>query len=199
MMKWTASEMKDVKKDAVEQISEMLRGVRMWGERHYDVMKNADWEDRVVQRVYGSDKGPIQRGVTLRVWPLEEANREILRELDERLALMFRGMIGVGIKRPSIVSFVEYRRLLFSREIADSFDGHPERWLGANLVLQRLESTGRLATQYDKFEMFGDVVTKNGSGITFHSDRRILRPEMIRRGLILARRAKKDGNKSSKN
>jgi hypothetical protein len=163
--------------------------VRVWGDRRWDQVNCVSVEDRLLWRVYEVNGRPVERQVKLRFWPLEETNKDILFDLDLRITGMFRTFKGVGVKRPSIVGYYVFFHRLFEREIADSYDGSPERWTSVNLVLSRLYSTARIATRYDQFDRFGPITRERDGDITFDYTRDVLASELVKRGLMKRKKA----------
>jgi hypothetical protein len=164
--------------------------VRVWGNRRWDQINGASFENRLLWRVYEVGGKPVERQVDIRFWPLEETNKEVLFDLDLRIVGMFRTLKGIGIKRPSIVGYHVFFHRLFERGIADSYDGSPEKWTSVNLVLSRLYSTARIATRYDQFDKFGPITRECNGNVTFYYTRDILARELVKRGLM---RKRKDG------
>lgn len=168
----------------------LIESIMRWGSRRGDLIEIPEFVDEEVPRLYEHNGRPMEIMVPIRIWPLERSNSGFWGELDVQISILFRQMKGAGIHRPSIVSYCMYRDYIFLKDIADSFDGNPAGWAGANFVLQRLHSTARLAARYDRFDCFGPVVERTANGVIVHMSRSILRPELVRRGLVRGRKGK---------
>jgi hypothetical protein len=165
-------------------LDKQVDSLMQWGVRRWNLIEVPEWTEDEVGRVYLDRGQPQERLVVLKRWPLEEANAKLIGELDSRIADFFRSLKGIGIQRPSIVGYQRYFNYIFKRETEEFFGDNKQKWAGASLILNRLESTGRLATRFDKFDMFGPIrIWKNDKVIIFF-DRNIMRPALIRRGLL---------------
>jgi len=183
------SQIKDVPPDRTGDLLGFIKSIQLWGSRRQEFIEIPEFYSVDVSRVYSHNDGkPFCALVSIKVWPLEEANKGLLRELDIQITILFRKMKGVGIARPSFVAYCMYWDYLWSKEVMESFDNNRLGWAGASLVLHRLDSTSRLAAMYDRYDDFGPVRKWSNGIVTSYMDRKILRPELIRRGLIQDRR-----------
>lgn len=165
-------------------LDKQVDSLMQWGVRRWNLIEVPEWAEEEVGRVYMGDEKPQERLVVLKRWPLEQANGKLIGDLDSRIADFFRSLKGIGIQRPSIVGYQRYFHYIFLRETEKIFGESMQKWAGASLILNRLESTGRLATRFDKFDMFGPVRIWKKDRVLVFFDRNIMRPALVRRGLM---------------
>lgn len=165
-------------------LDKQVDSLMQWGVRRWNLIEVPEWLEKEVGRVYMDRGQPQERLVVLKRWPLEEANARLIGDLDSRIADFFRSLKGIGIQRPSIVGYQRYFHYIFKRETEELFGDNMQKWAGAYLILNRLESTGRLATRFDKFDMFGPIRIWKKDKVLVFFERKIMRPALIRRGLL---------------
>lgn len=156
----------------------------VWGIRRWSQVVVPEFCDGEVLQIVHEEHGPDERRVQLRIWPLEKSNPDMLEDLDVQIVAYYRILKGLGIDRPSIVGCYAYRDALYCCDNEALFLDNRQKWAGASLVWHRLESTGRLAVRYADFDQFGPVRVESEKNVTCHFSKNILRPEMVRRGLL---------------
>ena len=161
-----------------------MNALFIWGVRRWDRVQNPDFCEKDKLIVFDDGDGPCERIEMVKVWPLEEFNHDLCQELDSRIIDTYRKLKGAGIHRPSIIAPYCYLDELYSRDNEEMVYESPRKWASASLVWHRLNSTGRLATRYDQFDRFGPVRIYKKKHIELCFDRKVLRPEMVRRGLL---------------
>jgi hypothetical protein len=157
----------------------------LWGERRAQDVTVPERETREVRRVYQLEGGPREVPVEKAIWPLESANKGLLRELDARIVQAYRAMKGVGFERPSIVLSLRYFSYSHTVDRGDKFVENPKAWAGVMLVCQRLEGACRLAVRFEFPERFGPKITdhKDGSWSVEYT-KEAWRPALVRRGIV---------------
>jgi hypothetical protein len=161
-----------------------MNALFIWGVRRWDRVQNPDFCEKDKLIVFDDGDGPCERIEMVKAWPLEEFNHDFCQELDSRIIDTYRKLKGAGIHRPSIIAPYCYLDELYSRDNEEMVYESPKKWASASLVWHRLNSTGRLATRYDQFDRFGPVRIYKKKHIELCFDRKVLRPEMVRRGLL---------------
>jgi len=172
-----------------EALDKECDSLMLWGERRAQDVVVPERETREVRRVYDLGHGPRELPVEKKVWPLENANRSLLRELDQRIAQAYRAMKGVGFERPSIVLAARYFSYSHTVDRGDKFAENPKAWAGVMLVCHRLEGTCRIAVRYEFPEKFGPKISEYEDGtVSIEYTKEAWRPALVRRGIVPRKR-----------
>lgn len=179
------SQLGGLSEEQLSKLRDETIGLVEWGSRRKTSIVIPCFETRALPRTGLRSGRHCDYLVDLKYWPLEDNNRDILRDLDMKIVSVFSSLKTLGINRPSLVVYPFFFNHIYSKEVSDAFDGNPHGWAGVSLVLSRLNGTSRIATRYDKFDMFNPVTQWLKSGdVVYHHDKLFWRPELVKRGLM---------------
>jgi len=148
----------------LEELDAEMGSLQQWGERWSGEIIDPGRRYADVLRLVKMDGKVFEVPMEMDVWPLEDANKRMLGNVDDRIVDSFRKVKKMGFERPSIVIYGRLYFYLHSKEIGDTYDGRLPKWAAVQLVLRRIESTTRTALRFDNSDEYGPKLSHREDG-----------------------------------
>ena len=180
---------KEASESQLEELDKEVKSLVQWGERWADEIADPPYRTGYVLKVVKIDDKVCEIPFEQIVWPLEEANKKMLGNVDDRVIESFKKVKKMKFERPSIVIYGRLFFYLHSKEIGDVYADKLKKWAGVQLVLRRIESTTRVALRFDDPDKYGPkhVYRENGE-VSLEYGSAPWRKELVQRRILSDKR-----------
>lgn len=166
-------------------LNSQVEDLRVWGERWSGDMTVPAREYMKVPVMYELGGEVTEVYEEKLWWPLQAANKNLLKHVDNRLLESFREIKRIGFKRSSSVLYGRMFVHVHSDKMEKQYYDRITEWAGVTLVLRRIRSTARVAYRYEQPDTLGRRVIEDKDGnVTIRFGKAQWRRELVQRGVI---------------